>query len=75
MEYFVILLATSTLIFEYDYLILFAKDMVTNNVPARRVGAALAATEGLQIAAKAAPTAIAFILDSSQIGKLFLAKS
>ena len=50
--------------------------MVINYVPARRVlGAALAATEGLQIAAKAAPTAIAFILDSSQIGKLFLAKS
>ena len=54
----------------------YAKDMVTNYVPARRViGAALAATEGLQVAAKAAPTAIAFILDSSQIGKLFLAKS
>ena len=48
--------------------------MVTNNVPARRVGAALAATEGMQVAAKAAP-AIAFILDSSEMGKLFLAKS
>jgi len=49
--------------------------MVTNYVPAGRVGAALAATECLQVAAKAAPIAIAFILDSSQRGKLFLAKS
>jgi len=46
--------------------------MVTNYVRARRVvGAALAASEGLQVAAKAAPTAIAFILDSSQIGIYF----
>jgi len=50
--------------------------MVTTNVRARRVvREALAATEGLQVAAKASLTAIAFILDSSQIGKLSLAKS
>jgi len=50
--------------------------MVTNNVPTPRVvEAALVATEGLEVAPKAASTAIAFILDSSQIGKLFLAKS
>ena len=40
--------------------------MVTNNVPTRRVGAALAATEGLEVAAKAASTAKVYILEFSK---------